>query len=215
MNHTDSINVPPLIPVGLDRPEIYNSKVIDAMACISRADFLPRNQVHAANEDNPLEIGFGQTISQPFIVAYMSQEARIKPGDTVLEIGTGCGYQAAVLAKLGARVFTIEFIEQLARSAAHRLEQLGFPEVTVRHGDGFLGWPAEAPFDAILITAAAKRVPEKLVSQLKINGRMIMPLADETDQEWLTIITKGESGSYSTEQKFPVRFVPMKGLIEK
>lgn len=215
MSNNLETSVKPLVPVGLDRPEIYDTAVIDAMYSISRADFLPIDQAHAANEDTPLAIGFDQTISQPFIVAFMSQEARINPGDTVLEIGTGSGYQSAVLAKLGARVFTIEVIEQLARSAAHRLEQLGFSEVTVRHGDGFSGWPSEAPFDAILITAGAKRIPEKLVSQLKPQGRMIMPLADETGQEWLTIITKTESGDYTVVQKFPVRFVPMKGLIEK
>ena len=202
------------LPSGLERPEITDDRVLDAMSLIPRKEFVPQKYSSIANADSPLPIGSGQTISQPFIVAYMSQEARVKPGDKVLEIGTGSGYQAAVLEKLGAKVFSIEIVEQLAVTAAKRLKRLGYNNVHVRYGDGFNGWAEEAPFDAILITAAAPRIPEKLFEQLGPKGRMILPLKDELNDEYMTVVTKNENSQPQKERKFLVRFVPMTGEIE-
>jgi len=202
------------LPAGLGRPEITSKEVVRIMSHIARNDFVPDHLKNMANTDSPLPIGSGQTISQPFIVAYMSQEARIKVGDKVLEVGTGSGYQAAVLAKLGAKVFTVEIVPELARTASKRLRELGYKNVTVRYGDGFAGWPEEAPFQAIVITAAAPRIPEKLFEQLAVGGRMVLPLRDEKGMEWMTIVTKQQDGKLLQERTFQVQFVPMTGEIQ-
>ncbi|MGE3775291.1 MAG: protein-L-isoaspartate(D-aspartate) O-methyltransferase, partial [Gammaproteobacteria bacterium] len=160
--------------------------------------------------NRPLAIGHGQTISQPFIVALMSDLLEVVPGARVLEIGTGSGYQAAVLAELGARVWTIEIVPALAASARERLARLGYEQVTVRAGDGNLGWPEEAPFDGIIVTAAGP-VPPALLEQLAPGGRLVIPIGSTGGEQQLTVITRQDDGSFEHESKLPVRFVPLTG----
>lgn len=205
----------PHLPAGLDRPAITDQRVVQVMSNIRRADFVPFPLKPFANADRPLPIGKGQTISQPFIVAYMSQEARVRSGDKVLEIGTGNGYQTAVLAKLGAKVFSIEIVPELGNAARKRLKELGYQDVNVRVGDGYQGWPSEAPFQAIVVTAAAPRIPAPLFAQLADNGRMVIPLADQAGNEWMSVVTKDEDGKPVINRAFPVRFVPMTGEVNK
>jgi protein-L-isoaspartate(D-aspartate) O-methyltransferase len=159
-----------------------------------------------AYADRPLPIGYGQTISQPYIVAYMTALAQIEPGDRVLEIGTGSGYQAAVLAEIAGKVYSMERIRPLAESAAARLDRLGYGDVEVRHGDGYKGWLEHAPFDVIIVTAAPADVPEELVKQLRAGGRMVVPVGSIYQE--LYFIVKTEDG-YKKESVLPVRFVPM------
>ncbi len=159
--------------------------------------------------DSPLSIGHGQTISQPYIVALMTELARPAPSDRALEVGTGSGYQAAVLSRLVAKVFSIEIVEPLARSAAETLQRLGYANVTVRQGDGYAGWPEEAPFDLILVTAAPEEVPEALVAQLKPGGRLVVPVGPVHDVQDLRLIVKDASGRVRSRSVIPVRFVPL------
>jgi len=198
---------------GLDRNGLHNESVLLAMSRVPRHEFVPQDVSYLAYEDRALPIGSKQTISQPYIVALMTQEAEIVPGARVLEIGTGSGYQAAVLAELGAEVYSIEIIPELAQAASEKLETLGYSKVHVQQGDGWQGWPEEAPFDAILVTAAAPRPPEKLIEQLANHGRMIVPLeSKEAGGEQLLLIERRDT-SLVTRNLGPVRFVPLTGDI--
>jgi len=191
---------------------IDDDGVLAAMRKVPRHAFVPDDYQGYAYADHPLPIGHDQTISQPYIVALMTELAGVRSGSRVLEVGTGSGYQAAVLAAMGCRVYSIEIIEPLARQAAELLEEQGYAGVSVRAGDGYAGWPEEAPFDAILITAAPPRIPEPLVEQLKPGGRLVVPLGDRFQE--LTVVTRTETG-IETESVLPVRFVPMTGEIRR
>jgi len=162
-----------------------------------------------AYEDRPLPIGYGQTISQPYIVAKMTELAEPKKTDRALEIGTGSGYQAAVLSRLVAEVYTIEIVEPLGREAHERLRAFGYRNVEVRIGDGYQGWPEKAPFDIILVTAAPEQIPPKLVEQLKPGGRLVLPVGPNFQTQWLKVVTKNEKGEVRTREVMPVVFVPM------
>lgn len=180
--------------------------VLRAMQDVPRHRFVPDKLRARAHEDGPLPIGEGQTISQPFIVALMTDLLRPKPGDRVLEVGTGSGYQAAVLSRLVTEVYSIEIVEAHARAATRRLAELGYRSVRVRHGDGYAGWPERAPFDAIIVTAGADHVPPPLIEQLKPGGRMVIPVG-RGDQE-LLVIDKLADGSVRQRSVLPVAFVP-------
>jgi protein-L-isoaspartate(D-aspartate) O-methyltransferase len=179
-----------------------------ALARVPRHLFVPFAQVPYAYENRPLPIGHGQTISQPYIVAIMTEVLRLGKQDRVLEIGTGSGYQAAVLAELVRSVYTIEIVEPLAAEARERLGRLGYRNVEVRTGDGYKGWPERAPFDAIMVTAGADEVPQPLLQQLKPGGRMVIPVGPAGGIQSLTLIEKQADGSIRSRQILPVRFVP-------
>jgi protein-L-isoaspartate(D-aspartate) O-methyltransferase len=187
---------------------LKDERVLVAMARVPRHEFVPASQRPMAYEDGPLPIGYGQTISQPYIVAFMTAALDPKPADRVLEIGTGSGYQAAVLSGLVAEVFSIEVVEPLGRRARADLKRLGYGNVRVRIGDGYLGWPEAAPFDAIIVTCAPERVPPALVAQLKPGGRMIVPVGPADGVQELYLLHKGPEG-LETQAVLPVRFVPM------
>jgi protein-L-isoaspartate(D-aspartate) O-methyltransferase len=188
------------------RPE-----VLAAMERVPRHAFVPQEIRAAAYENRPLPIGHGQTISQPYIVALMTDLLEIEPGDAVLEVGTGSGYQAAVLAAIGASVRTVEIIPALAREAQTRFNRLGYDRIQARQGDGYYGWPAAAPFDGIVVTAAADHVPPPLVRQLKNGGRLVIPVGHRFGVQYLLLITKSLEGKVQTRQILPVRFVPLTG----
>ncbi len=192
--------------------EVRDPRVLAAMRAVPRHEFVPGEVRAHAYADSPLPIGHGQTISQPYIVAFMTEQLALKPTQRVLEIGTGSGYQAAVLAKLVAEVFTIEIVEPLAKRAAADLARLGFKNVQVRAGDGYQGWPEAAPFDAIIVTCAPDHVPEPLVRQLKEGGRMIIPVGEFGAQE-LYVLEK-RAGKIEQRAVLPVRFVPMTGKAQ-
>jgi len=181
---------------------------LDAMSNVPRHLFVPENLRIAAYDDGPLPIGLGQTISQPYIVAYMTEQLELLPGMKVLEIGAGSGYQAAILAYMKCRVYTIELLEVHADRARQTLVDCGYDKVTVKHGNGYLGWPEEAPFDAIIVTAAPDFIPETLLEQLKDNGRMIIPVGEVHAVQSLKLLKKDGLG-YTTKDLIPVRFVPM------
>ncbi|MFO7694471.1 MAG: protein-L-isoaspartate(D-aspartate) O-methyltransferase [Vicinamibacterales bacterium] len=183
--------------------------VLAAMRAVPRHEFVPAALRGDAYADSPLPIGHGQTISQPYIVALMTELARPSASARVLEVGTGSGYQAAVISHLVARVFTVELVDALSQSAAAVLRRLGYANVTVRNGDGYLGWPDEAPFDIILVTAAPEEVPPALLAQLKPGGRLIVPVGRVSDVQDLQVIEKDAAGKVSTRSVIPVRFVPM------
>lgn len=185
---------------------VMDRRVLDAMMKVERHIFVPDELCDMAYEDTPLPIKFDQTISQPYIVGFMTEALKIGPNDKVLEIGTGSGYQAAILGELAGEVYTIEVVKPLGEQAAARLEKLGYKNVHVRIGDGYKGWPEEAPFDAIIATAAPLDVPDSLVSQLKTGGRMIIPVGSVFQE--LLLITKNEKG-YDKKPLLPVKFVPM------
>ena len=191
-----------LRPRGIDDP-----RTLQAMAKVAREKFVPKELQARAYEDRPLPIGYGQTISQPFIVAFMTQEVKPKPGDRVLEIGTGSGYQAAVLAELVAEVYTIEIVKPLAQSAEARLRELGYKNIHVKAGDGYKGWPEHAPFDAIIVTAAPDHIPQPLVEQLKEGGRMVIPVGGTFVQQ-LNVLEK-RGGAVKQTAAIPVKFVPL------
>lgn len=186
-----------------------SERVMAAMAKVPRHLFVPRGEIDFAYENRPLSIGYGQTISQPYIVAVMSELLDLRPGDRVLEIGTGCGYQTAVLAELAGQVFSIEVVEALALDAAERLRRLGYRTVELRSGDGYRGWPEEAPFDAIIATAAPERVPDALARQLKPGGRLVVPVGPAGETQALLRCVKEEDGRLTVENKLSVAFVPM------
>jgi len=186
-----------------------SARVRQAMATVPRHRFVPEQWQHSAYANRPLPIGEGQTISEPFIVALMTDLLDPSPGDRVLEIGTGSGYQAAVLAECGMRVFTIEIVRSLGERAAARLAEVGYRDVAVRIGDGYLGWPEAAPFDRIIVTAAPDQVPQALIDQLKPGGRMVVPVGPKDRMQELLLITKNADGRTVSESKVSVRFVPM------
>ncbi|MCA9393964.1 MAG: protein-L-isoaspartate(D-aspartate) O-methyltransferase [Candidatus Omnitrophica bacterium] len=190
-----------LIPRGIE-----NTRVLAAMRKVRRHEYVPKAVRDRAYSDGPLPIGHGQTISQPYIVAVMTQVLEPKDNDKVLEIGTGSGYQAAVLAEIVDHVYTIEIVGPLADEARAHLKKQGYTNITVRRGDGYLGWPEHAPFDKIIVTAAPPEVPPRLVEQLKVGGRMVLPVGEGYQQ--LIVLTKTDQGVVS-ESLFPVRFVPM------
>ena len=188
---------------------VRNEAVLATMGRVPRHEFVPTDQLRAAYEDGPLPIGHGQTISQPYIVAYMTEILRLEPGDRVLEIGTGSGYQAAILAELAKEVVSIEIIKPLAQAAAKRLEGLGYRNITVLHGDGYFGMESAAPYDAIVVTAAATHVPPPLIAQLKPGGRMAIPVGETAWTQNLLLIEKDKDSKLTTRNLIPVRFVPL------
>jgi protein-L-isoaspartate(D-aspartate) O-methyltransferase len=192
---------------------VHEERVLAAMAKVPREEFVPPDSRAMSYEDGPLQIGSGQTISQPYIVAFMTEQLQPKTTDRVLEIGTGSGYQAAVLAELVAEVYTIEIIEPLAKTAEATLQRLGYKNVHVKVGDGYKGWPENAPFDAITVTCAPDHVPQPLNDQLKEGGRMIIPVGRGFEQE-LYLLEK-QNGQLQRRAVLPVRFVPMTGEAEK
>ncbi len=187
--------------------DITNALVLAAMRKVPRHEFVPQSGRSQAYKDRPLPIGHGQTISQPFIVAFMTEQLEPKPTDKILEIGTGSGYQAAVLAELVAKVYTIEIIDDLARRAAADIKRLGYTNVQVRAGDGYKGWPEAAPFDAIIVTCAPEKVPPALIEQLKDGGRLIIPVGSGWDQQLVLLRKQGEK--LERRAVLPVLFVPM------
>src|SRR5262245_5490913 len=186
-------------------------RVMAVMGKTARHQFVPKDLESEAYANRPLPIGHGQTISQPYIVALMTDLLRPKSPDRVLELGTGSGYQAAVLAELVKEVYTIEIIEPLAREAGQRLKQLGFRNIEVKLGDGYFGWPEHAPFDSIIVTAAASHIPLPLVKQLKPGGRMVVPVGTSFLTQYLMLVEKQADGSVTTRQILPVAFVPLTG----
>jgi len=186
----------------------FSDTVMGALGKVPRHRFVPFLQQGSAYDNRPLPVGEGQTISQPYIVALMTDLLDPKPGDSVLEVGTGSGYQAAVLAELVAKVYTIEIVEPLGKRAAQLLAELGYRNVSVRIGDGYNGWPQAAPFDSIIVTAAPAEVPKPLVEQLKPGGRMVIPVGAVSETQQLLLIEKQPDGSITTRRTLPVRFVP-------
>lgn len=195
--------------------DIRNEKVLAAMGKVPREKFIPKHLEKKAYADLPLPIGENQTISQPYIVAVMTQAIDPKPQDRVLEIGTGSGYQAAVLAEIVKEVYTIEIVPELGESAQQRLAQLGYENIFVKVGDGYLGWPEQAPFDAVVVTASPPRIPQPLVEQLKEGGRMIVPLGGEEHFQELILYTKRNGQLLAGPKRIPVTFVPMTGKIKE
>jgi len=191
---------------------VKDSLVIQAMKTVPRHFFVPEGDEDAAYKDEARSIGKGQTISQPYIVAFMTEELHVKPGDRVLEIGTGSGYQAAVLSQIVDTVYSIEIIEELAENAKQLLKKLQYDNVVIKQGDGYLGWPEKAPFDAIIVTAAPPTIPPPLLEQLKTGGRMILPVGKYVQE--LVVVTKNESG-HTMDSVLPVRFVPMTGKVQE
>lgn len=194
---------------------IKDPNVLTAMRVVPRHVFVPQTEDRYAYADRPLPIGHGQTISQPYIVAFMTDALKLDPNSSVLEIGTGSGYQAAVCAEICREVYTIEIVKELAETAKKRLKDLGYPNVFVKTGDGFFGWPEHAPFDAIIGTAAAGRIPEPLIQQLKPGGRMILPYGNADGFQYLVLMTKDQQGNIQKRTVMPVRFVPMTGEVQK
>ncbi len=188
-----------------------DERVLAALRKVPRHEFVPADQRRFAYDNRPLPIGHGQTISQPYIVAVMTDMLDLKPGAKVLEIGTGSGYQAAVLAELSAQVYSIEIISALEKSARERLQRLKYHPVSVRLGDGYYGWEEQAPFDAIIVTAAASHIPPPLIQQLKPGGIMVIPVGSSFLVQQLVQVRKDAAGKITTRQMLPVRFVPLTG----
>ena len=188
---------------------IRDASVLRAMKKIPRHRFVPPRQRSSAYNDSPLPIGYGQTISQPYIVAFMTELLKLKEGDTALEVGTGSGYQAAVLSEMGIKVFTVEIIKALAEGAADTLEKQGYLNVTVDNRDGFYGLPEHGPYRGIIVTAAAGSIPPPLIRQLKKGGRMIIPVGTPHGVQNLVLVEKNEEGKVTTRNVLPVRFVPL------
>lgn len=203
-----------MIEVDLKGRDISDPDVLKAMATVQRHLFVPERFRKLAYDDRPLPIGEDQTISQPYIVALMTQTLKLKPGDKVLEIGTGSGYQAAILSVLVTEVFTIEIKEKLAKIASDRLKKLGYSNVHVKQGDGYLGWPDQAPFDVIIVTAADDEVPLPLIQQLKEGGRLIMPVGSTRLHQDL-LLGKKDNGTMRYKNITAVIFVPMTGIAEE
>lgn len=194
----------------LQRYGIKDERLVRAMDKVHRSDFLPPSQRAFANEDRPLPIGYDQTTSQPSLIAMMISALQLKPGCRVLEVGTGSGYQTALLGELCAKVASIEIVAPLAHLAAGRLRELGYSNVEVKAGDGYLGWPDLAPFDGIVVSASAPKVPPPLVAQLKPGGRLIIPVGKGVDGQ-LLLVTKQVDGGQVVEKSLPVSFVPLSG----
>ncbi|OHC70196.1 MAG: protein-L-isoaspartate O-methyltransferase [Rhodocyclales bacterium GWA2_65_20] len=189
----------------------FDPRVLDTLGRVPRHEFVPAQLRADAYRNRPLPIGHGQTISQPYIVAAMTDLLQVRPGAAVLEIGTGSGYQAAVLAEMGCNVYSIEIVAPLAEAAAARLQRLGYQRVATRTGDGYHGWPERGPFDAIVVTAAADHVPPPLVRQLKPGGRMVIPVGPPFQTQQLMLVEKHADGTVATRQLMPVAFVPLTG----
>lgn len=193
--------------------DIRDERVLQAMSRVPREAFVPDDQRDAAYTDRPLPIGHKQTISQPYIVALMTQLARPTGESRVLDVGTGSGYQAAILAELAGEVYGIEIVEPLARAASERLEQLGYRNATIRHGDGYRGWPEHAPFDAIVVAAAPERIPPPLLEQLAPGGRLVIPVGEDSQE--LRLVEKLHDGTLREIVVAPVAFVPMTGEAQQ
>lgn len=194
---------------------VTDPNVLAAMATVPRHSFVRPYNSSLAYSDQPLPIGYNQTISQPYIVAYMTGVLKLGPEFKILEIGTGSGYQAAVAAEIAAEVYTIEIVEPLADAAKRRLKELGYGNIFVKFGDGYDGWPEKAPFDAIIVTAAAGLVPPPLIQQLKPGARMVLPIGSPYGLQTLVLINKDEKGNISSKSLMPVRFVPMLGKVTR
>ncbi len=199
-----------IIARGVDDPA-----VVAAMEHVPRHRFVPEHYLRDAYRDSPLPIGHGQTISQPYIVAYMTEVLAVKPGDRVLEIGTGSGYQAAVLSELTPNVFTIEILDALGAEAAECLASLGYSTIATKVDDGYYGWEENGPFDAIIVTCAAGHIPPPLIEQLRPGGRMVIPVGPVYDVQYLIRVTKDDEGAIRSERILPVRFVPMTGRVQE
>ena len=199
----------PMVREQIESRGITNARVLAAMSKVPRHEFVPEHLADAAYEDHPLPIGYSQTISQPYIVALMTELLQLQPGAKVLEVGTGSGYQAAILAEVGAQVYSLEILEPLAKTSAELLQRLGYTSVQVKQGDGYHGWPEHAPYDAIIVTAAADHVPLPLVEQLKPGGRLAIPVGDGHAQQSLLLLEKDADGSVTAHNVAPVLFVPL------
>jgi len=195
-----------MVDQQLRQHDIVDPRVLAAMREVPRHRFVPPEMAAQAYDDTPLPIGYGQTISQPYIVAYMTQALEVRPEHRVLEIGTGSGYQEAVLARIEKEVYTIEIVPELAARAAGILRELGYDRVHVREGDGYAGWPEHAPFDRVIVTAAPDHIPQPLVDQLAVGGRLVIPVGDVRQQ--MTIVTKTKDGVVE-RRTIGVRFVPL------
>jgi protein-L-isoaspartate(D-aspartate) O-methyltransferase len=202
-----------MVEVQLRSRDIVDRRVLSAMEEVPRHLFVPEEVRGQAYDDHPLPIGAGQTISQPYIVGLMTQLLGVKPGDRILEIGTGSGYQAAVLARVASEVYTIEIVRPLGEQAGRTLSRLGYSNVHTRIGDGYQGWPEAAPFDGIVVTAAPSEVPQPLLDQLAVGGNLVVPVGDSWQD--LKVYTKQKDGSFHQRKVLPVRFVPMTGEAQK
>ncbi len=191
--------------------ESLDEQVFDALRKVPRHEFVRDTERPYAYENRPLPIGYGQTISQPYIVAVMTDLLKLKKTDRVLEVGTGSGYQAAILAELAGSVYSIEIVEQLGKQAAENLKRAGYAAVNTRIGDGYYGWETEAPFDCIVVTAVASHIPPPLIKQLKPGGRMIIPVGAQFMTQYLVLVAKDVDGKITTRQILPVSFVPLTG----
>jgi protein-L-isoaspartate(D-aspartate) O-methyltransferase len=191
--------------------EALSKTTVDAMEAVKRHKFVPAENRSEAYQNRPLPIGYGQTISQPYIVAVMTDMLELKSSDRVLEIGTGSGYQAAVLSRIVNEVYTIEVVSELGIAAKKRLERLGYKNIKTKVGDGYYGWEAHAPYDAIIVTAAAGQIPPPLLKQLKPGGRMIIPVKSFYYVQYLILVSKDQKGVITTRQTLPVMFVPLTG----
>ncbi|MHC4186795.1 MAG: protein-L-isoaspartate(D-aspartate) O-methyltransferase [Planctomycetota bacterium] len=194
---------------------IRDPRVVRSLRTVPRHSFVPKRDSMVAYADRPLYIGYGQTISQPYIVAYMTDALQLDPNDKVLEVGTGSGYQAAVCAEIVSRVYSIEILEPLAKSSKELLDELGYKNVFVRFADGYFGWPENAPYDAVIVTCAAGFVPPPLIQQLKPGGKMIIPLSNPFGLQTLILLTKDQQERVTSRQLLPVRFVPMTGRAQR
>jgi len=201
-----------MVAEQIEQRGVRDARTLAAMRTVPRHLFVPPALQAEAYADHPLPIGHDQTISQPYIVAFMTEALGLRGGETVLEVGTGSGYQAAVLAEIAARVYTIEIVAPLAEEARERLKRLGYRNVEVRAGDGYAGWPEKAPFDAVMVTAAAPHIPEPLKQQLKDGGRLVIPVGDESQE--LVVLTRTGT-AYVEDRVLPVRFVPMTGKVRQ
>jgi protein-L-isoaspartate(D-aspartate) O-methyltransferase len=210
---TDGANRARMVETQIAARGVRDPRVLEAMRKVPRHLFVDPSQRNQANEDHPLPIAANQTISQPYIVALMTELLALTPRARVLEIGTGSGYQSAVLGELAAEVYSIEIVPDLARGASEKLRQLGYSNVTVREGDGYRGWPEHAPFDGIIVTAAPERIPQPLIDQLAVGGRMVIPVGGFFQE--LKVFTKQADGKITEKDIIPVRFVPMTGEIEE
>ena len=187
----------------------FSERVMAAMAKVPRHEFVPDGEKRNAYANRPLPLGLGQTISQPYIVALMTDLMGVKPGDRVLEIGTGSGYQAAVLSEVAGTVYTVEIVEPLAREAQERFTRLGYRNIVARTGDGYRGWPEHAPFDSIMVTAAPREVPQPLIDQLRPGGRLVVPVGSQASGQSLLLIEKQADGTVTRRHVLAVRFVPL------
>lgn len=197
-----------MVTFQLEARGIKDKSTLTAMRKVERHRLVPKAQVEYAYEDRPLPIGYGQTISQPYMVGYMTEVIRPRAGMKVLEIGTGSGYQAAVLAEIVDEVYTIEIVEALAKTAKSRLEEMGYSNIHVKEGDGYFGWEEHAPFDAIIVTAASPFIPPPLIEQLKEGGKMVIPVGAPFTTQQLMLVEKQKDGTRKTRNLLPVRFVP-------